>query len=244
MDAGITSQMLYSDHLPIRCKIRLQLKLKKRSNVQTKFHQLDFSQLKDSSVATNFCNSVEEAITASQNVPLSTAIKNTDEKVLPKKPKVQPGWFQMHSDTLTPLIQARNDAMSAAFSSSKRLRSNTIKLRLARKKLAKAVHRAKDAWLRQQYNELNDGILNVKGTKPAWDAVGKLKSGMAKTRPTNVKNMKRPDKSVCKTPEENAEVFKEHFEKLFSRSPNYDVSVLEMLDHIYLLYFKLAISVS
>ena len=62
--------------------------------------------------------------------------------------------------------------------------------------------------------------------------MGKLKSGMAKTRPTNVKNMKRPDKSVCKTPEENAEVFKEHFEKLFSRSPNYDVSVLEMLDQL------------
>ena len=232
MDAGITSQMLYSDHLPIRCKIRLQLKLKKRSSVQTKFRQLDFSHLKDSSVATNFCNSVEEAITTSQNVPLSTAIKNTAEKVLPKKPKVQPGWFQMHSDTLTPLIQARNNAMSAAFSSSKRLRSNTIKLRLARKKLAKAVHRAKDAWLRQQCNELNDGILNARGTKPAWGAVGKLKSGMAKTRPTNVKNMKRPDKSVCKTPEENAEVFKEHFEKLFSRLPNYDVSVLEMLDQL------------
>ena len=44
--------------------------------------------------------------------------------------------------------------------------------------------------------------------------------------------MKRPDKSVCKTPEENAEVFKEHFEKLFSRLPNYDVSVLEMLDQL------------
>ena len=119
--------------------------------------------------------------------------------------------------------------MSAAFSSSKRMRSNTFKLRLARKKLAKAVHRAKDAWLRQQCNKLNSGILNARGTKPAWDAVGKMKLGMAKTRPNNVKNMKRLNKSVCKTPKENAQVFKEHFEKLFSRSTNYDESVLEML---------------
>ena len=130
--------------------------------------------MKDFSVATNFYNSVEEAITSSQNVPLSTAIKNTAEKVLPDKSKVQPGWFEMYSDTLTPLIQARNNAMSAVFSSSKRLRSNTIKLRLARRKLAKAVHRAKDAWLRQQCNELNENILDARGTKPAWDAVAEV----------------------------------------------------------------------
>ena len=80
--------------------------------------------------------------------------------------------------------------------------------------------------------ELNEGILNARGTKPAWDAVGKLKSGMAKTRPTTVKNMRKPDKSVCKSPEENAAVFKEHFEKLFSREPEYDETVLEMLDQL------------
>ena len=230
IDAGITAPVLYSDHLPIRCKIRLQIKLKKKSK-QPKFNQLDFSQLANSSVAANFCNGVE-SVCADDNVSLSDAIKNTAEKILPKKQKAQPGWFQLHSDTLTPLIEARNSAMSFVFSSSKRLRSNTTKLRTARKNLAKAVHRAKDDWLRHQCSELNEGILNARGTKPAWDAVGKLKSGMAKTRPTTVKNMRKPDKSVCKSPEENAAVFKEQFEKLFNREPEYDETVLEMLDQL------------
>ena len=39
--------------------------------------------------------------------------------------------------------------------------------------------------------------------------------------------MKKADGSLCKTPEENAEVV--HFEKLFSKTPSYDPTVLEDL---------------
>ena len=62
--------------------------------------------------------------------------------------------------------------------------------------------------------------------------MGKLKSAMTKTRPTTVKNMRKPDRSFCKSPEENAAVFKEHFDKMFSKEPEYDESVLEMLDQL------------
>ena len=55
---------------------------------------------------------------------------------------------------------------------------------------------------------------------------------MAKTSPTTVKNIRKPDNSVLKSPEEKAAVFKEHFDKLFSREPENDETVLEMLDQV------------
>ena len=41
--------------------------------------------------------------------------------------------------------------------------------------------------------------------------------------------MKRPDGTVCKTPEENATVFRDHFNTLYSRQPEFDISVLDNL---------------
>ena len=42
--------------------------------------------------------------------------------------------------------------------------------------------------------------------------------------------MKKPDGTQCKTPAENAEVFRDHFEKLFGRQPEYDESVFELIE--------------
>ena len=78
--------------------------------------------------------------------------------------------------------------------------------------------------------QLNEGMLNPRGTKPAWYAIGKLKAGMSKTKPSTVKSMKKPDGSTCKTPEENAEVFRSHFTDLFGRQPQYDATVLNLID--------------
>ena len=68
----------------------------KKKSKQPKFNQLDFSQLANSSVAENFSNGVEESVCADDNVFFSDAIKITAEKLLPKKQKAQPGWFQLH----------------------------------------------------------------------------------------------------------------------------------------------------
>ena len=73
-------------------------------------------------------------------------------------------------------------------------------------------------------------MVNARGTRPAWEAIGKLKAGMSKTKPSTVKIMKKPDGSICTTPEENAEVFKNHFADLFGRPPAFDASVLDLLD--------------
>ena len=55
---------------------------------------------------------------------------------------------------------------------------------------------------------------------------------MEKTKPFIVQSMKKVDKSLCKTPEENAEVFRNNFSKLFNHQAIYDETVLELLDQL------------
>ena len=42
--------------------------------------------------------------------------------------------------------------------------------------------------------------------------------------------MKKSDGSKCVNAEENAEVFREHFQKLYEREPIYDHTVIELLE--------------
>ena len=95
------------------------------------------------------------------NIELASNMKDAATKIRPKKSKPQPGWFQMYSSSLLPLIDARNSAMDACFSN-KRLRSHTIKLRAARKKLKEAVVKAKNLWIQNQCTQLNEGMLNAR----------------------------------------------------------------------------------
>ena len=50
---------------------------------------------------------------------------------------------------------------------------------------------------------------------------------LAKTKQSSFKQMKCSDRTICNTPEENAEVFQSHFQTLFDREAIYDESVLE-----------------
>ena len=107
-----------------------------------------------------------------------------------------------------------------------------MKLRSTRKKLSCAITAAKDEWISKQWQLLNDGSANTKGTKPAWDPVKKLKAGLSKSRPSAVKRTKKPHGTVCNSPEENADVFKTHFEELFGKLPEFDASVLDLLEQL------------
>ena len=93
------------------------------------------------------------------------------------------------------------------------------------RKLKRTLSSAKNQWIVSQCNELN----NAFGTKAAWDTISKLKSGISKTRPASVKQMKKTDGSTCQTPKENAEVFREHFQKLYEREADYDSTVIDMI---------------
>lgn len=225
LDTGITEPMLYSDHRAIKCRLRVMCRLKKKTEIRQKLIRLDHSKLSDNHVSSVFCQEVVNNLNTdnADYSNLASAVEKAATSVLPKRERAQPGWFRANESVIVPLIQARNSAMAEVFT--RRTRTKTLKLRSARKALKQALSAAKNSWISEQCSLLNNHF----GTKAAWDTLAKLKSSLSKTRPSSIKQMKKPDGSTCQTPEENAEVFRAHFETLYGRAPNFDYTVIDML---------------
>ena len=86
--------------------------------------------------------------------------------------------------------------------------------------MKKAVDGAKNDWVRPKCKQMNDGTLQ-RGTGQCWKALGEIKRGLSKTSPTAEKMMTKANGTKCTTAEENAEVFRIHFVKLFDRRPEF-----------------------
>ena len=154
---------------------------------------------------------------------LAEAVRQASLTTLPKIERAQPGWFQSNASKLLSLIDTRNQAMKDVYD--RRTRTCVQKLKLARQKLKSAVKDATNEWVRKKINTLN---LQT-GTKHAWDSLKALKSGLSKVKPTSKKQIKHPDGTTCKTSEENANVFYNHFKTLYERTATYDETVLDTL---------------
>ena len=146
---------------------------------------------------------------------------------LPLKGKASPPWFEASAATLHPLIDARNAALDA----NHRLPSTATaqSLKQARSELQVALRRAQSDWVLAQCTPVNDGIVGSSGSAVAWEKVKKLKAGLGpSSRPPQPK-MKKADGTRASTPEENAAVFTEHFEKLYGHAASFDPSVIDLL---------------
>ena len=62
------------------------------------------------------------------------------------------------------------------------------------------------------------------------DRVKILRKGLDKPKPSAIKMMKKHDGSKCVSAEENAEVFRQHFHKLYEREPVFDPMVIDLLE--------------
>ena len=67
-------------------------------------------------------------------------------------------------------------------------------------------------------------------TKICWEKVKILRKGLDKPKPSAIKMMKKHDGSKCVSAEENAEVFRQHFHKLYEREPVFDPTVIDLLE--------------
>ena len=230
MDAGVTSPILDSDHRAICCKLRVMKRLKKKTEPRQRMTNLDYTKLANPNNRRKFCQEVVNSMgpIASPSLQptyteLATAVGKASLSTLPKKERAQPGWFRADEKRLLSLIEARNHAMREVFN--RRTRACTERLRLARKLLKSAMKDAKNNWIQIQCEMMNSHF----GTKEAWNSLKTLKLGLSKTKPTASRQMKHPDGSICKTPEENATVFCDHFKVLYGRSPSCDNTVLDLL---------------
>ena len=90
----------------------------------------------------------------------------------------------------------------------------------------RAIRKAKSDWIFKQLGRVNDGICGASGSKAAWTAIKTLKRGLGPSKRPPPARMKLPDGTFASTAEENAEVFAQHFEKLYnSVESNYDKTI-------------------
>ena len=77
------------------------------------------------------------------------------------------------------------------------------------------------------------GLVGAQGTKVAWDAVRALRKGLlgVERRAAPVR-MQKEDGTLAASAVESAEVMRLHFEKLYSRTPVFDASVLELVPQL------------
>lgn len=230
-DAGVTTQLVDSDHLAIKCKLRVMSRLKKVTPIRRRLALIDYNVLTtDQRMKETFCKgTLDEFNNAANDAPLYTRFSEAIQKKaanLPKKEKPQPGWFQLAEQQLQPLIIQRNSAMKKFVE--RRTRATAASLRNCRKAIKSAIISAKNKWIQSKRDDLN-GRSAVRGTKCCWDALKQLKKGLSKIRPSNKRTMKKENGTLCKTAEENAEVFRSHFQKLYGLPPNFDHNVANQI---------------
>ena len=144
---------------------------------------------------------------------------------LPKTFRPQPGWFSSNQARLYRLIEERNIAV--ALKIKRPTRNSAQRLRKARKELKAEIARSKNNWILNICEDINNP---VSASKIHWEKVKVLRKGLDKPKISHEKMMKKPDGSKCVNAEENAEVFREHFHKLYEREPTYDPTVIELLE--------------
>ena len=227
----MTQPLVRSDHNTTKCCIRIAAHWQKRNSTRTKIARLNSNELlTNRDIARAFNSAIIDCSLRNDNYQykdLSSDLYKTAKEVLPLKHKPQPEWFEADEKNLLQLIEERNAAVSAKII--RNTRSNTNRLRCTRKKLKSAISKAKNNWISDVCTNLNESAASRKGTKVSWDSIKRLKNGFTKPKPSAEKKMTKEDGSKAQTKEENAEVFRVHFEKLYSRPPNYNPSCIDCL---------------
>ena len=236
IDTGAATPLIYNDHKAVMCKLRISAHLKKRPTPREKLAKLNHDYLKNEDSKTLFCTSVLNELPINHRAnydELARAMQKTAHKVLPKRDRPQPGWLKQNEIKLKALIEKRNTVLSLNIS--RPTRSSSQKLHQVRRELKSAVNAAKNKWIVATCHKLNESA-SRKGTKECWDTVRILKNGLQKPKASIERMMRKEDGTRCKSSEENAEVFREHFKKLYERIPVYDISVLDLLQQETALY--------
>ena len=236
-DAGSCPfQFINSDHRPVGCKLRIAVNLQRKPDQRGKLVRLDYSSLFEADGQCAFARGVLAHLRPGEEVTmplvtyskLAAALHDTMIETLPKQPHPTPSWFEAKAELLHGLINARN----LAFNARQKLPGldTASRLKQARSELLAAVRNAKSSWIVDLCESVNDGIVSSRGSKFAWDTVGKLRAGLeGATKRSAPAKMKKADGSLATTPEENAGVFADHFDQLYGVSLPFDPSVLDLL---------------
>jgi hypothetical protein len=168
---------------------------------------------------------LNEQLTVSKNyTDFTNAIKSTAMEIAQdKNAKKRPAWFEKSETTILRLIENRNKAIENFGKTPSQ--ENKEKMQQARKELKKGKDNAKSSWLQgkiDEIEEINDNPRN------AWKAIKEISTGFNGHHKKAVTiKMKKPNGEYATNDSENAEVFKNHFKKLYNMDCTYDPTVIE-----------------
>ena len=233
INVATVKPVLDTDHLAIFCKLRILYNICKAIPNKRPLVKLDTDQLcVNKELSTQFNRFVRTKIESASRNPsyetLAGAMHQGAISVLKKKSRSSPDWFTSNKAELLHLIEKRNTAIHSKIK--RTTRSSTNRARQARKVLKIAISRTKSEWIADLCNNLNLSAARQKGTKTFWDCIKAIKRGLVKPLPSAPIMMYKEDGTKCQSPEDNAEVFKKHFEKLYNKPSNSDPSILDHLE--------------
>ena len=231
-DVSVIQPLLDSDHIALRCKLRLVVSFYKKTPNKRPLSKLDSNQLlSNQNLSDEFNNRISEKLVETDSASyelLAKSMHSSAEATLGEKVRVCPDWFSANRNELLILIDNRNSAVFQKIS--RPTRGSINRAKNARKELKTAIKRAKSDWIKKLCENVSNSNSLRHGTKDYWDSIKLLKRGLSKPTPLKQVMMTKENGEKCSTAEENARVFKDHFEKLYNRTPSYDPSVLDLLD--------------
>ena len=232
IDVSVVQPLLDSDHIGLRCKLRLAVTFYKKTPNKHSLSILDSNQLLSSQrLSDEFNNLVSEKLDETDSVSydfLAESMRSSAEATLGVKVRVCPDWFSANRNELSVLINNRNSAVFQKIT--RPTRGSINRAKNTRKELKNAIKRAKSDWIKKLCDSVSNPNSLRHGTKDYWDCIKLLKRGMSKPTPSKQVMMTKENGDKCSSAEENTRVFKNHFEKLYNRTPSYDPSVLDLLD--------------
>jgi hypothetical protein len=159
------------------------------------------------------------------------AMRVTAEKISPSDgKKKRPPWFEYSEAELMRAIGDRNTATLTYFKH--RSPANKIQLAAERKKVKKTIIDARNKWLGIKITEIEN---LDQDPRSAWKAIREINDGFSgHHKKATIIKMRKPDGTLAKNEQENAQVFLSHFEKVANlrEESSFDPTIFQEIDQL------------
>ena len=150
-------------------------------------------------------------------------------EAIPLKKRDTKGWCDLNLTCLTEAVGRRN-AAARAHAKTKTEEAKLL-LRRERQRLKKLKRAAKNEWMLQELKAYNETVLPGKGDRKnpyaLWKLATKLKNGLDKWKKWDDSNVRNANGDLASTPDENASIFQDFFNNLFSNDSGGECAKLE-----------------
>lgn len=139
-----------------------------------------------------------------------------------KRKRRDPDWFHESSHKIKPLLDERNRLYSKWIGSKKD--SDKKKFLKMRRDARRTMREAKNEWFSKKAAEAQKGR---HGGKVVWSCIRDLQRGRRGLVPVRTAIVKDEDGNPCKTPEQQQQRWRRHFDKLLNTQSLFDPAFLE-----------------